>query len=224
MMHGQNCTCPKCQMTGEFEWGDWRTPEKVYGEMELESPFSEAEELELAAELLSVSSEEEMDQFLGKMFRGIGRGLRKVGGFIGKRVLPALGKGLKALGKAALPHLGKVLGSFIPIPGVGTAIGGALGTLASKALELELSGLSAEEADLEMARRFVRIAATAARQAASSSPDQDEETVVNEALVTALRKHLPYLHLGESERFAMPGAKQRGRWIRRGRQVVVLGI
>ncbi|MGH8613352.1 MAG: hypothetical protein ACREYF_15395 [Gammaproteobacteria bacterium] len=213
-------------MAGELEWGEAEFPSvgEVYGEMGLESPFSESEEFELAAELLSVSSEEEMDQFLGKLFRGIGRGLRKVGGFIGKRVLPALGKGLKALGKAALPHLGKVLGSFIPIPGVGTAIGGALGTLASKALELELGGLSAEEADLEMARRFVRIAATAARQAASSSPDVDEETVVHEALVTALQKHLPYLHLSESERFGMPDAMQRGRWIRRGRQIVVLGI
>lgn len=225
-MHSQNCTCPKCQMTGELEWGELEFPSvgEVYGEIGLESPFSEAEELELAAELLSVSSEEEMDQFLGKMFRGIGRGLKKVGRFIGKRVLPVLGKGLKALGKAALPHLGKVLGSFIPIPGVGTAIGGALGTLASKALELELSGLSAEEADLEMARRFVRIAATAARQAASSSPDVDEETVVNEALVAAARKHLPYLDFSESERFGMPGAMQRGRWVRRGRQIVVLGI
>jgi hypothetical protein len=117
-----------------------------------------------------------------------------VGRFVGRRVLPVLGKGLKALGKAALPHLGKVLGSFIPIPGVGTAIGGALGTLASKALELELSGLSGEEADLEMSRRFV---------AASSPPDMD---------------------LGEFERFGMPGAMQRGRWVRRGRQIVVLGI
>jgi hypothetical protein len=99
-----------------------------------------------------------------------------------------------------------------------------LATLASKALELELSGLSGEEADLEMSRRFVRIAATAARQAASSSPDMDEETVVNEALMTALRKHLPSLDLGEFERFGMPGAMQRGRWVRRGRRIVVLGI
>ncbi len=212
-------------MAGELEWGEAELPGlgEVYGEMGLESPFSEAEEIELAAELLSVSSEEELDQFIGKLFRGIGRGLKKVGRFIGRRVLPVLGKGLKTLAKAALPIAGKVLGSFIPIPGVGTAIGGALGTAVSKALELEFSGLSAEEADLEMARRFVRIAATAARQAASSSPGMDGETVVNEALVTAMRKHLPYLHLSESERFGMPGAMQRRRWIRRGRQIVVLG-
>ncbi|SFD98638.1 peptidoglycan-binding protein [Nitrosomonas sp. Nm166] len=192
-------------------------------EIALESPFSEAEEIELAAELLSISSEEELDQFLGKMFKGIGRGLKKAGRFIGRRVLPVLGKGLKTLAKAALPVAGKVLGSFIPIPGVGTAIGGAVGTALSKALELEFSGLNTEEAELERARRFVRIAGTAMRQAALSSPDIDAEIVVNEAIMSAARKHLPYLHLSESERIGMPGAMQQGRWMRRGDKIVVLG-
>jgi hypothetical protein len=68
-MHSQNCNCPRCQMTGELEWGEAEFPNvgEVYGEMGLESPFSEAEEFELAAELLSVSSEAEMDEFLGKL-------------------------------------------------------------------------------------------------------------------------------------------------------------
>lgn len=191
-------------------------------EIVLESPFSEAEEIELAAELLSISSEEELDQFLGKLFKGIGRGLKKAGRFIGKRVLPALGKGLKTLAKAALPVAGKVLGSFIPIPGVGTAIGGAVGTALSKALELEVNGLNAEEAELERARRFVRIAGTAMRQAALASPDINAEVIVNEAIVSAARKHLPYLHLSESGRFGMPDTAQQGRWLRRGDKIVVL--
>ena len=213
-------------MTDELEWGEAEVPSlgEGYGEVGFESPLSEAEEIELATELLSISSEEEMDQFLGKLFRGIGRGLKKVGRFIGKKVLPVLGKGLKGLAKAALPIAGKVLGSFIPIPGVGTAIGGAIGTAVSKALKLEFSGVNAEEADLEMARRFVRMAATATQQAAMSSPDIDAEIVVNEAIVSAARKHLPYFRLRKSERSGMPGAMQQGRWISRGRQIVVLGV
>lgn len=163
----------------------------LYGE--LEYPFSEAEELELAAELLSISNEEELDLFLGKLFKGIGRGLKKFGRFIGKKVLPALGKGLKAIGKVALPIVGKALGSFIPIPGVGTAIGGAIGTAVSKALELEFNGLPSEEAELEMARRFVRIAATAARQAALANPRANPEAIVNTALMAAVRMHVPNL-------------------------------
>lgn len=56
-----------------------------------------------------------------------------------------------------------------------------------------------------------------------SSPDIDAEIVVNEAIVSAARKHLPYFRLRKSERSGMPGAMQQGRWIRRGRQIVVLG-
>lgn len=224
-MHALNCTCPKCRMTGELEWGEaeWPGLQEVYGEIGFESIFSEAEEIDLAAELLSVSSEEELDQFLGKFFKRIGSGLKKAGRFIGRRVLPVLGKGLKTVAKAALPIAGKVLGSFIPIPGVGTAIGGAIGTAVSKALELEFSSLSGTEAELKMARRFIRMAATAAQRAALSSPDIDAEIVVNEAIVNAARTHLPRFRLRKSERSGMPGTARQGRWIRRGRQIAVLG-
>ncbi len=43
------------------------------------SPFSEEEEVELAAELLDVGSEAELDQFLGKFFKRVRRRVRKVG-------------------------------------------------------------------------------------------------------------------------------------------------
>ncbi|TXI19000.1 MAG: hypothetical protein E6Q62_05230 [Nitrosomonas sp.] len=173
---------------------------------ELEYPFSEAEELELAAELLSISNEEELDLFLGKLFKGIGRGLKKFGRFVGKKVLPALGKGLKAIGKVALPIVGKALGSFIPIPGVGTAIGGAIGTAVSKALELEFSGLPAEQAELEMARRFVRIAAAAARQAALANPHANPEAIANTALMAAAKMHVPNLPVAIQRNSELNGA------------------
>lgn len=41
------------------------------------SPFSEEEEAELAFELLSVNSQEEMDEFLGKLIRKAGKGLKR---------------------------------------------------------------------------------------------------------------------------------------------------
>ena len=46
---------------------------------ELESPLSEVEEMELASELLAVSSEAELDQFLGDVFKKALKGIRKVG-------------------------------------------------------------------------------------------------------------------------------------------------
>jgi len=191
-MHYLNCTCPKCRMSGELEWGEWEFPNagETYGEMGLESPFSEAEEIELAAELLSISSEEELDQFLGKLIKGAWKGIKKVGKFVGKIAKP-LGGVLKGVAKAALPFVGGALGSFIPIPGVGTALGSALGGALSKALELEFAEIEQEEQELEMARRFVRIAGTAARQAALA--DADSQTAAKDAVMAAARQHVPNL-------------------------------
>ena len=134
-------------------------------------------------ELLSVSSEEELDQFLGKL-------LKNVGSAVGKIARPLSGA-LKGLAKKALPFVGGALGSFIPIPGVGTAVGSALGSAVSKALEAELAGLELEEQELEMARRFVRIAGTAAGQAAQAASSRDPQAAVRSAVLSAARRHLP---------------------------------
>lgn len=198
-MHNTNCRCRRCGSA---------------------MPITEAEEIELALELLSVSSEAELDQFLGKVFKSAWKGIKKVGSVVGKVARP-LGGVLKAVAKKALPFVGGALGSFIPIPGVGTAIGSAVGGALSKALELE-TGMDPEDREFEMARRFVRVAATAARQAATSSPYADEEVMVNEAVAAAARQHLPQFRFGQSARVG-PGPMQ-GRWIRRGRQIELLGV
>ena len=182
-MHKSCCACTKCQAMRNrvFKVERFGAPRPA------EFLLSEAEEMELAMELLGVSNEDEMEQFLGKMFRGIGRGLKKVGRFIGRKVLPKIGGALKGLAKKALPFVGGALGSLIPIPGVGTALGSALGSAVSKALEMEFGELESEEAELEAARRFVRIAASAAQQASGAPPDANPEAVVRNALLAAVR-------------------------------------
>lgn len=223
-MHDTMCKCPKCRAAHATTLASAAIPLELSGVLtgELEYPLTEAEEIELAMELLTVSSEAEMDQFLGKIWKGI----KKVGSFIGKRVLPTIGKGLKAIAKKALPLVGGALGSFIPIPGVGTAIGSALGTAVSKALELEHGELNAEEAELEIARRFVRIAATAGQQAALAPLHMDAETVVNEALISAARRHVPNIDLSALKRYASGTGTPRtsGRWIRKGGSITLLGV
>ncbi|MBK6506124.1 MAG: hypothetical protein IPG02_10755 [Ignavibacteria bacterium] len=42
-------------------------------------------------------------------------------------------------------------------PGLGTAIGGALGSAASNMFELELEGLSQEDREFETAKAYVRL-------------------------------------------------------------------
>ena len=95
-MHKSCCVCAKCQSMRNRAF----TVERFGAPPPAEQLLSEAEEMELAMELLGVSNEDEMEQFLGKMFRGIGRGLKKVGRFIGRKVLPKIGGALKGLAAA----------------------------------------------------------------------------------------------------------------------------
>ena len=209
----------------EFETGEFETDEFEFeGETDLESPFEEFEEMEYAAELLSIQSEEELDQFLGKLIKRAGRGLSKIG-----KVFRPLGGVLKGLAKKALPFVGGALGSFIPIPGVGTAVGTALGSAVSNALEAEFEGLDPEDQEFEMAKRFVRVAGAAVKQAANADSDADPQAAVKSAVVAAARQHVPGLGnvMRNGARQSNAGASGRrnsGRWIRRGRKILLLGV
>src|SRR5438067_1817987 len=70
----------------------------VLGEVSV-SPLTEAQELELASELLEISSEAELEQFLGGL-------IKKVGGFMKSPIGQALGGVLKNVAKKALPVVG----------------------------------------------------------------------------------------------------------------------
>ena len=190
----------------EVESFEFETGEESAGEVE--TPLDEVEEMELAAELLAVSSEEELDQFLGKFFKRAWRGIKKVA--------RPLGGILKGIAKKALPFVGGALGSFIPIPGVGTALGSALGGAASKLLEVDLEGMSPEDQEFELARRFVRLANSAVTHAANA-PDGGDP---NAAALDAIRNAAGQLGGNYGQRARR---KASGRWVRRGNKIVLLG-
>jgi len=197
-MHRSTCCCPACCLRAgnEFEvmtFGAGR-------------PFNGDDELALAMELLEVSSEAELDRFLGKMFKRVWKGVKKVGSAIGKVARPLAGA-LKAVAKTALPFVGGALGSFIPIPGVGTAIGTAVGGALARTLEMEAQGMLPEQRDIDMARRFVRFAADAAREAAQGEGSLPE---IRAALISALGRQGNQVQ-GES-----------GTWRRRGERIVLV--
>jgi hypothetical protein len=196
---------------GEFESDhfEFESDHESFGESGLENPLNEAEEMELATELLGVSSEQELDQFLGKF-------LKKAWGGIKKVAASPLGGMLKGLAKKALPFVGSALGSFIPIPGVGTMIGRAVGTAASNLLEFESEGMSPEDQEFELARRFVRLASTAATECANAPEGRNPQAAAAAALQNAASQ------LGNQQ----PGSsrhKPGGRWYRRGNKIVLLG-
>lgn len=203
-MHRGDCGCAACR-AGGFEVLPF--PRQQWGAA---SPFSADRETELAMELLALTSEQELDQFLGNVFKSVWQGVKKVGSTIGKVAAP-LGGALKAVAKQALPFVGGALGSLIPIPGVGTALGTALGGAVSQALEMELGELAGEQQELEMARRFVRIAGDAARLAAAGDGGP---AALRAALSEAVRNHVPAAEAPLAEN---------GRWRRHGDNIVVLG-
>ena len=207
--------------TGELEW----TGEEEVGYGETDGPFSEAEEMELATQLLEISDEQELDQFIGGLLKKAGRAIGKA---VKSPIFRKLGGALKGVAKAALPVVGGALGSFIPIPGVGTAVGTALGSAVSKALEVELKGMDQEDQEFEMARRFVRLAGTAMQHAAQAPDGANAQDVAQQALMAAARR-LAAGTSGETSGVTFPSAgpvraRRSGRWIRRRNSIILLGM
>ena len=153
----------------------------------LESPLSEEEELQLASELLEVTSEAELEQFLGNLFKGAAQ---RVGGFLRSPVGRALGGMLKNVARKALPGVGGAIGTAIA-PGIGTAIGTRVGSWASGLFEVPAEGADHEELEFEVARRYTRLAATAAGNAALGSRRAAPPQVARDALLSAARRHAP---------------------------------
>ena len=200
---------------------------EVFGE--IGGTFGEAEVMELAAELLEVTSEQELDRFLGKL---IGRASRAIGGALRSPVGQAVGGVLKNVARKALPLAGTAFGGVIGGP-IGAKIGSGLASAAGSALGLEAETLNQEDREYEGAKQFVRLAASTVRNAASASPSADSRAVAQNAAVQAARAIAPVLlqSAGATAAAYPPGSAsapamrgRSGRWIRRGSKIVLLGV
>lgn len=227
--------------------------QEVDGEMYEAEIMSEIEEMELAAELLEIQSEEELEQFIGGLLKKAFRGARSV---FRSPVFKVLGRTLKAVAKKALPIVGKVAGSYFgPIGGM---VGGKLGSLASNLFEMEMEGLSQEDREFEIARRFVRFADAAIRNAARAPRGEAPQAIARTAFTSAAKRFAPGLlrlvncSSGCSRRHYRPAPLPQpqnrgrgidhslpsttttsvdtnfpgrsGRWYRRGRNIILAGI
>jgi hypothetical protein len=184
------------ELSGEWEGGGGRR----HGD----SPFSENEELELAAELLDVRNEQELDHFLGGLISKVGNA---IGSVVKSPIGQALGGVLKKVAKTALPIAGSALGTFIGGP-AGGLIGGKLASTAGNLFGLELEGLSGEDREFEVARRFVRFASSAARHATRVPRGANPHQAARWATIAAARRHAPGLLRKAGGRPA--GAPRRG--------------
>ena len=187
--------------------------------------FSEAEEVQLATELLSVSNEGELDRFLGDL---VSRATKAVGSFVRSPIGQAVGGVLKGVAKKALPLAGGAVGTYFGGP-LGAKIGSGLANAAGNALGLE-GEMVGEDREFEGARQFVRLAGQTATTAASAPQGANPSAVAQQAAIAAARQYAPGLLSGNgtplasgSQQLGATGGARNGRWLRRGNKIVLYG-
>jgi hypothetical protein len=194
--------------------------------------FNEHQEMELAAELLEVTNEQELDRFLGDL---ISRAGSAVGKFVKSPVGEAIGGVLKTVAKRALPIAGGALGAWVGGP-IGARIGSGLASMAGQALGLELEGLSQEDREFEATKQFVRFAGETVKNALTAPSEEVSGlsaanaarggierafAIAKAAAAEAARVHAPGLLNAQQ---AGGTHAQSGRWIRKGNSIVLVGI
>ena len=181
-------------------------------------------EMEIAGELLTVSNDQELDQFLGKLARRAGRA---VAGFAKSPAGNMLKGALKKVAKKALPIAGKAIGTYFG-GSAGGAIGGKLGSLATRLFELELEGLSPEDQEFEVSKAYVRFANDALRKgamAARKNPNAGPQQIMKTALRQSASRYAPGLLTGNSgmggRQSRFPTGARKGTWVRKGRALIL---
>lgn len=203
----------------QFEMG-WETDEyesdefgfeaeyEAYGETAMESVLSEADEMELAAELLEVSDEAELDQFIGNLIKIVSSPFKNI---IKSPQGRMLGGALKGIAKKVLPITRDALG-----PAAGQMFG------------LELEGMSAEDQEFEVARRYVRLVSEATTRVAMAAPTESPQAVVQQALANVVEMRAPGLlnesRNGNAEIPARQHSPHSGRWVRKGHTIILIGV
>jgi hypothetical protein len=142
--------------------------------------------VELAAGLLDVTNQSELEGFLGGL---VAETARKAGGRLPadtKRTLVAV---LGRTAERTLPTLTTALGDRLEPAGAGPS---ATET-AARVYGLELEGMSPEDRDFEIARQFLRYAQAATVRAASATAPAPAAAVVDAAVAAAGREFAPGL-------------------------------
>ncbi len=208
-----------------------------------EGELNENMEMELTNELLTVSNEQEMEQFIGGLMKRVSGAAsnfaqsapgKKVGNFLvnfGQRTLPNLAAKAGSLAGGALSNqyarktgdfsntaLLKTTGSHYGHQ-LGTKAGNWIASRAKKVFNLEFEGLNAEDREYEIARSYVRFASEVARRAGAAlrnNPSISLPDLSRQVLPQAAQQYAPGLMAG-----SMAGRRRKGTWIRRGKTIII---
>jgi hypothetical protein len=170
------------------------------------SLFSDSEELELAIGFLDVQSERHLDRFLRDLMMRTGQA---IGRSVPSPTAQALEWILKRAASQALPIAVRAIGDHPD------AQLGAHAAAAARIFGLELEGLSPEDKEFEIARSFVRFAGETVANAVAALEHAPSHVVARCSAAQAATRYAPGLL-----RHAPPPLA--GRWVRRGRHIVVV--
>jgi hypothetical protein len=220
-MHDLDRTQMELEQVEFGEQAEFGEQEAWPGELGAWQPLDEVEEMEFASQLLELQDEAELEQFLAGL---LSRAAAAAGQFLRSDAGRALTEQLKGVAKKALPIAGRALGQWAA-PGIGGDVGGRLGSQVGALLGLELEGLSGEDREFEVARQFVRLAGAAAEEASLAPPGAAANAAARAAMAAAARRYAPGLLQGELDGEGEQGRGRRqartGRWVRRGRTIVL---
>jgi hypothetical protein len=177
--------------------------------------YDEEAELDgLAAELLDIQSEAELDEFLGRLITGAAGAARRLGRSDTGRALKGIAK---RAARDALPVIGRGIGGLISPDAArgGATIGRGIG----QAFGLEVDGLSPQDQQFEAARAYVRWVQGACRGASRMPTSLPPGVAAQRAAVSSARRYAPGLVRLAS---GSPSRPTSGRWIRRDGAIVLL--
>jgi hypothetical protein len=210
------------------EWAnEWNAEsihaENVFAANELQH---QSHEMELAAELLGVTNEAELEQFLGGF---LSRAASAAGSFINSPAGQQIKGLLKSAAKQALPKIGGAIGGHFGGEG-GAQLGSKIAAGAGRLLGLELEGLSNEDREFEVARQFVRFANNAVSRTARHGATALD---ARNAFRNAAREHAPGLfsapvasNLDTNQAInpnnLIAGFPRSGRWVRNGNTLTLV--
>jgi hypothetical protein len=176
-------------------------------------------EMSLAARLLETRDEADLKLFLGNLARDVAK---TIGVQVSSAQADAIRDVLVGAIKQTLRQIGRTSRAQ-PVP-FGNTVGSRLASIPSSQLGFELEGLSSEDREFETARRLVRFAAEAGKNAIAAGSREPVAAAWAGAAAAARRYAPGLLRALERQRMGAesPSADRLGRWIRSGDNVVVL--
>jgi hypothetical protein len=167
-------------------------------------------ESELVEEMMALGSEQELDNFLGNLWKGAVRLYKSP---MGQALKGKFISGVKQLGKKMIPGLAKNLGGYLG-GAQGAALGSQIGNTITGLFEIE------NEGEVTDYLRVIRNVARYLNRALESGANTPPPMLVNRAIYVSAQ---PYFQRrqGYNIPYRVPGNS--GKWIRKGNRILVIG-